>query len=194
MVFQPNTYSVLVVASSKKFHEALGEILPVTDYYPVERAFSAAEARRITLDRSFDIVLISSPLSDESGTTLAEDLCASSETAVLMLSPGEIYEELHYKLLPSGVATAPKPTSSRLMAYSLRLLAAMRERLRKTGEKRRSVEDKIEEIRLVNRAKWALIEKKGMTEAEAQHYIERLSMDRRISKSAAAQFILNSNS
>ena len=191
MVFQPNTYSVLIVSSSGKFSDATRAILPVTDYWPVETAGSEAEARRLTLDRDYDIVIINSPLSDDSGVTLAEDICASCGTAVLLMTPGEFYEDIYYKLLPSGVATASKPTSGRLMTYTLRVLSAMRERLRKTEEKRRSVEDKIEEIRLVNRAKWALIEKKGMREAEAQHYLERFAMDRRLSKKTAAKMILD---
>ena len=36
----------------------------------------------------------------------------------------------------------------------------------------------MEEIRLVNRAKWILIEQLKMTEAEAHRFIEKQAMDR----------------
>lgn len=191
MVFQPKTYSVLLVSSSRKFADLTKELLPVTDYWPVRLAGSEAEARRMLLENEYDIAIINSPLNDESGSSLAEDICAGSDTAVLLLAPAEVYEDIYFKLLPSGVVTAPKPTSQRLVSYSLRVLSAMRERLRKKAENSRSVEEKIEEIRLVNRAKWLLIEKRGMSEEEAHRYIERLAMKKRITKKASAKMVID---
>ena len=52
------------------------------------------------------------------------------------------------------------------------------------------MEEKIAEIRLVNHAKWLLIECLSMTEADAQHYIEKQSMDQRISKRQAAEAVI----
>ena len=52
------------------------------------------------------------------------------------------------------------------------------------------MEEKIEEIRLVNRAKWLLIECLSMTEPEAHRYIEKQSMDERISKREVAEYII----
>ena len=66
----------------------------------------------------------------------------------------------------------------------------MRERMRMAEEKQQTVEDKINEIRLVNHAKWLLIECLSMTEAEAQRYIEKQAMDARISKKEMAESII----
>ena len=46
------------------------------------------------------------------------------------------------------------------------------------------------EVRLINRAKWALIEQRGMTEDEAHKYIERQAMDRRLNRRVIAEEIL----
>ena len=56
--------------------------------------------------------------------------------------------------------------------------------------KRALKEKKIEEIRLVNRAKWLLIECLGMKESDAHRYIEKQAMDLRISKSEMAENII----
>ena len=66
---------------------------------------------------------------------------------------------------------------------------------RQAGEKKkqRTVEDKMAEIRLVNKAKWALIEKKGMSEDEAHKFIEHLAMNQRITRREAAEIILIDN-
>ena len=49
---------------------------------------------------------------------------------------------------------------------------------------------KIEEIRVVNRAKLILIQVLKMTENQAQHYIEKQSMDLRQSRLVTAENIL----
>ena len=51
-------------------------------------------------------------------------------------------------------------------------------------------EEKIDEIRLVNRAKWLLIECLSMTEADAHRYIEKQAMDLRLSKREVAENII----
>ena len=62
--------------------------------------------------------------------------------------------------------------------------------LRRMEARQASVEEKIEEIRLVNRAKWLLIERLGMTEAEAHRYMEKQAMDQRVSKRGLAEIII----
>ncbi|HAX40716.1 MAG TPA: antitermination regulator, partial [Clostridiales bacterium] len=49
-----------------------------------------------------------------------------------------------------------------------------------------------EEIRLVNRAKWMLIERRGMDEATAHRYIEKLAMDARQTRRLVAQTLIRS--
>ena len=48
----------------------------------------------------------------------------------------------------------------------------------------------MEEIRMVNRAKWLLIEQLKMTEQQAHRYIEKQAMDRCITRRAVAEQIL----
>ena len=40
-------------------------------------------------------------------------------------------------------------------------------------QKTASIEEKMAEIRLVNRAKWLLIDREGMTEQDAHRFIEK---------------------
>ena len=68
-----------------------------------------------------------------------------------------------------------------------RILCATRERLRCMENRQKTVEEKISEVRLVNKAKWQLIQQRGMTEDEAHRYIEKQAMDRRLSKKEIAE-------
>ena len=49
----------------------------------------------------------------------------------------------------------------------------------------------MEDVRLVNRAKWLLIGELNMTEKEAHRYIEKQAMDRCVTKRAVAEQILS---
>ncbi len=190
MIFQERTYSVLLVSASEKFNTSILTLLPSTDYWPVTIAKSVGEARRRLVEESFDIVLINAPLSDDFGMHLAMDICSNSGAGVLLLIKNELYNEITSKVVPYGVMTMPKPTSLQLVSQSLQILRATRERLRQMEAKQISVEEKIEEIRLVNRAKWVLIECLNMTETDAHRYIEKQAMDLRVSKREVAENII----
>ena len=190
MVFQERTYSVLLVSASEKFNTTIMPLLPTTDYWPVNTAKSVGEAQRRLLEESYDIVLINAPLPDDFGMQLAIDTCSNSGAGVLLLVKNEHFSEIDAKVVTYGVITLSKPTSLQMIAQSLRVLCATRERLRQMEAKQVTVEEKIEEIRLVNRAKWMLIECLSMAEADAHRYIEKQAMDLRISKREVAENII----
>lgn len=190
MVFQERTYSVLIVTASERFTDSIMPLLPMTDYWPVQTASSVAEARRWLADTEFDIVLINTPLPDDFGMHLAIDICTGSGAGVLLLVKNGLYNEIYSKVVRYGVITLSKPTNRQMVAQNLRILCATRERIRQMQAKQATVEEKIKEIRLVNRAKWLLIECLNMTEAEAHRYIEKQAMDLRISRREAAENII----
>ena len=190
MVFQERTYSVLIVTASERFTDSIMPLLPMTDYWPVQTASSVAEARRWLADTEFDIVLINTPLPDDFGMHLAIDICTGSGAGVLLLVKNDHYNEIYSKVVRYGVITLSKPTNRQMVAQNLRILCATRERIRQMQAKQATVEEKIKEIRLVNRAKWLLIECLNMTEAEAHRYIEKQAMDLRISRWEAAENII----
>ena len=190
MVFMERTYSVLVVSSSEKFKNAAAALLPVSEYYPVLWARSVAEAKRTLLEQSFDIVMINTPVPDDFGLRLGIDVSGGGGSVVLLFVKSEIYEEICVKAQEHGVMAIAKPVSRQFFRQTMHLLCAARERLRRAEERQISVEEKIAEIRLVNRAKWLLIEHAGMTEDEAHRHIEKQSMDRRAAKREVAEEII----
>ena len=191
MVFQERTYSVLIVTASERFTDSIMPLLPMTDYWPVQTASSVAEARRWLADTEFDIVLINTPLPDDFGMHLAIDICTGSGAGVLLLVKNDHYNEIYSKVVRYGVITLSKPTNRQMVAQNLRILCATRERIRQMQAKQATVEEKIKEIRLVNRAKWLLIGELNMTEQEAHRYIEKQAMDRCVTKRAVAEQILS---
>ena len=184
-------YATLLVSASQSFVKTLQSLLPPSVYAPILVRCDAASARRSLLENRFDLVIVNTPLPDEFGTALALDACADSGAGVLLLVRAELFPQVNEQASPSGVLTLPKPLSQTLVSQSLTLLRGTRERLRRMEQKTATLEEKMQEIRLVNHAKWVLIEQLKMTEEQAHKYIEKQAMDRCITKRAVAENILS---
>ena len=83
-----------------------------------------------------------------------------------------------------------KPTTTQVLLQALQFVLATRERLKRLEQKNATIEEKMQEIRLVNQAKWLLIENRGMSEASAHRYIEKKAMDQCITRKTLAIMII----
>ena len=184
-------YRVLVVGSGDKIFDYISDMLPKSGYEPLLRANDAGEARRLLLDTPADIVIINTPLTDEFGTELALDL-AESPMGVMLLVKSELYDQVCYKVEDSGVLTLAKPMTRQGFYSAVKLLSALSARLAKMEKKNRSLQEKMADIRVVNRAKWLLIERHRMTEEDAHYFIEKQAMDMRLSRREVAENIIRS--
>ena len=190
MSLKERVYSVLIVSAAESFNEALSALLPNSKYSPTHFVSNISAAKRALAERAFDFVIINSPLPDDIGTRFAIDTGSSKETVVLLMVRAELQAEIYDKVAEHGVFVLPKPTSKPTMAIALSWLSCAREKLRKTEKKTLSIEEKMEEIRIVNRAKWILIRELKLDEPEAHRYIEKQAMDRCVSKRVVAEEII----
>ena len=191
MEFTERRYSVLLVSSSPKFNESMLALLPESRFYPVTAVSDVSSARRRLLESKYDRVIINAPLPDDFGTRLALYICENSGAGVLLLVKAEHYPDINGRVSPFGVLVLPKPASSQTVSQSLQLLCGTRERLRRMEQKTASIEEKMEEIRIINRAKLLLMEQLKMTEKEAHRFIEKQAMDRCVTRITIAQSILS---
>lgn len=190
MPFKEYVYSVLVVSSSETFNTSFSALLPQKDYSPVDIVQSINHARRIISERAYDLVIINAPLPDDFGRKFAIDICGSKHTVAVLFVKSDIYDETYAKVLEHGVLTLRKPTSLTIVNQALDWMRAISRRLGKYEKKAVTLEEKMSEIRIVNRAKWALIETCKMTEADAHRYIQKQAMDRCVTRREIAEGIL----
>ena len=190
MSLRERIYSILVVSATDSFTSAFADLLPETRYYPVHTVASVSAAKRVLSEKTFDFIIINSPFPGDTGIRFAIDICTTKQTAVLLLVKSDIHAEIHDKVAEYGVFTLPKPTSKPTMIQALNWMESARERLRQFEKKSLSIEEKMAEIRLVNKAKWLLISELKMSEPDAHRYIEKQAMDRCIAKRAIAEEII----
>ncbi len=190
MSLRERVYSILIVSATDSFTSAFADLLPETRYYPIYTVTSVSAAKRALAEKAFDFVIINAPLPDDAGTRFAIDICTSKQSAVLLLAKSDVHADIHDRVAEYGVFTLPKPTSKPTMIHALNWMESARERLRQFEKKSLSIEEKMAEIRLVNKAKWILISELTMSEPEAHRYIEKQAMDRCISKRTIAEEII----
>lgn len=190
MSLKERCYSILILSSNDSFSSAFTALLSHSRYGPVQTVSSVSKARGILTEHTFDFIIVNSPLTDEDGMRFSIDSASSRQTVVLLLVKNEIHEEIHDRTAEYGVFTLPKPLSKVTLLQALGWMESARERLRLIEKKSLSIEEKMAEIRMVNRAKWLLIRELGMSEPDAHRYIEKQAMDRCVSKQAIAQDII----
>lgn len=184
-----NTISALIVTSSSQAEEYLRGLLG-SAFAPVIAAKSVAEARRLQLENQYDIVIINAPLPDDFGIEFAEQLTENSSSAVMLLVRNELFEQVSYKVTEYGVLTVAKPGTRQSIGQAVSVLAATHNRLAAFERRAVKLEAKMKEIRLVNRAKWLLIDRYKMSEEQAHKYIEKTAMDNCQSRGEIAESII----
>ncbi|MGN1320396.1 MAG: ANTAR domain-containing response regulator [Acutalibacteraceae bacterium] len=194
MSLKERVYSVLVVSSAENFNKSLYELLPPAKYSPVDTVSNVNAAKRIIVEKTYDFILINAPLPDEFGSRFAIDASTIKNSIVLLLVRSDDYAATFDKVAEHGVFILSKPTSKPAVINALAWMATARERFRKQENKTHSLEDKMAEIKIVNRAKLLLISEMHMDESQAHRYIEKQAMDRCITRKVVAEEIVKTYS
>lgn len=181
--------AALVVSGTEKGRNALKFMLEGSAYHPAAFAGSGGEARRSLLSGSFDAVIINCPLPDEFGHELALH-AAEDGRSVLLVVKSEMLDEVSAQVGGAGVLTVPKPVSRAMFNQALSLMNACQRQVEQVRKEIGRLRLKLDETKLVCRAKCVLVECLGMTEAEAHRAIEKRAMDSQASRLAVAGKII----
>ncbi len=183
--------SVLIVSSKQQAAAALETLLRAERFTSFETAASAAQTRRICSERDFGLIVINSPLSDEFGDALALDLLKNTSSGVMLAVKAENEAAADSKVAAFGAFVISKPLNRQLFSKAVRYMQAAQNRMNGIRRENVKLQKKIEEIRLINRAKYILMEYLSMTEQQAHRYLEKQAMDLRITKLEVAKNLLS---
>ena len=185
--------SALVVSSTEKGTEILTELLNAADLRQTATISTAGEARRLLLEQDFDLVVVNAPLRDETGETLSRQIAAKGISQVMLVVKSEYYEAVSAVCEDDGVFTVAKPINKAVFWSALKLTKVAQNRLKREQSENTKLKQKIEDIRVIDRAKCILISHMNMSEQEAHRYIEKQAMDVRSSKRVIAEGILKTH-
>ena len=181
---------VFVISSNENFHRYVRENLPDGDFTVSGGAGSCTEARQKMMGNHCAVVLVNIPLTDECGTELASDLAENTASSVVAVVKNEQETEFRQSLEPAGIFVLGRPFPHTSFHQVLYDAASAHARTQIMSQENQRLQIKLIDLRIVNRAKYALIRYLGMTEDQAHKYIEQQAMIQRIPKRTVAENIL----
>lgn len=143
----------------------------------VLRASASQDIPAIVAAQKPDAVVISG------GASAAFDAAERSSAAILLLTDDAA---LPRRCIRAGVMTAHPDE----LAAVLPSLLASAERLRTLRDKTSSLQQRLDDSRIVARAKLLLISRLGMSEGDAHRYIEKTAMDSCLPRRGVAEGII----
>lgn len=141
------------------------------------------EARRIINNYTPDLIIINTPLSDEFGQELAGDFSGTAQ--VILICSGDFADELTDKLHDYNITVLSRPLSRETLSSHIN--DGNFSEIKESSE----VLSRIDNIRIINRAKSLLMKYLKFTEPQAHRYIEKQAMNNRCTRREAAEKIIN---
>lgn len=157
----------------------------------VVQAVSGTEARRRIMQEDYDMMVVNAPLPDELGDTLCKDFFKKMLASPILMVRPEMVDELSARTAQDGVVVVAKPASKQALFQAMRLIRVTHQQLIELQKQNQKLTARVEELRMVGRAKCALIQYKGLTEQQAHRYIEKLAMDQRQTRIQVAKDVLD---
>ena len=183
---EAESHSVLLVSRDSKIVSQISAFL-VPPLFELTTTSDFNEARRLATERSFNIIIADS--GDGYDTDFAINI-ADSYSTILLLVPNEHFDEISYRVEGYGILTITKPFEPFYFYNMVKIAIAVQYKVQVLSSQTTKLKVKMEEIKLVNRAKMLLMSNMNMSEQEAHRYIEKEAMDRGMKRTAISEEII----
>ena len=183
---------ILVVSSSRTASETLLDFLRGSFKCTPRIVESAYQAKSILeSDIMIELVMVNSPLLDESGLEFAEYVTGSTSAHCILMLKAEAAEKIEERAEKANIIVVGKPFSRSVLYQIVRTIDIAVSRSAELQQRNARLEEKINEIQTIDKAKFMLMEFKSMSETDAHAYIEQYAMNKRKKKSLAALTIID---
>ena len=146
----------------------------------------------------YDAVVVSVPLRSEFGLNYTADASKRTSAPIILLAGADIAEDVQRRIKFTGAFVLAKPFSKSVLTQTIRMAAVAKENLERNIERlereKTELRGKLDDTRIINRAKCLLIQYLNMTEEQAHKHIRKMAMDMRRSQREVAEDILKTYS
>jgi len=182
--------SALIVSDSEKDTGLFTVMLGAASYSQIICQKSVESARKILQKQNFDLIIVDSPLPDESGESFSRSVASKGSSQVILTVKNESFDSVSAACEEDGVLTILKPVDKAVFWSALSLVKSVQIKIKRIQLENEQLKRKIEDIRVIDRAKCILISYMKMSEQESHRYIEKQAMDMRSSRRIVAEGIL----
>ena len=181
--------SVIVAEDEAIIRLDIVETLKESGFDVIGQAGDGAEAVRLALELKPQLVLMDIKMPGTDGLQAAEILKEHQIPVVLLTAFSS--PELVERASEAGVYSyVVKPFNPSNLIPALRIALSLHERMSTAANKLDEMNEKLETRKLVDRAKGLLTEKMKLNEPEAFRWIQKASMDRRLSMKQVALTVI----
>jgi response regulator NasT len=182
--------NALIVSDSEKDTALFTLMLNAASINQITSFQSVDNARELVLKQDFDLVIVNAPLPDESGESFSRSVASKGVSQVILMVQNKLFDSVSANCEKDGILTISKPVDKAIFWSALSLVKSVQNRIKLIQNENVHLKQKIDDIRIIDRAKCLLISCMNMREQEAHRYIEKQAMDMRSSRRTVAEGIL----
>lgn len=157
----------------------LVEALREEGYDVVAECGRGDDAVRLVAEHGPDLALLDIKMPGMSGIEAARAITSESATAVVMLTAFSQRELIDEASDAGAMAYLVKPYHREELAPTIELAVARRREAEALAGQMAALEERLEERKIVDRAKGVLMDREGLTEADAFQWLRRAAMSGR---------------
>jgi two-component system, response regulator PdtaR len=187
----PQTTRVVIAEDEALIRLDLKEMLEEEGYSVVGEAGDGETAVALARDLSPDLVILDVKMPVLDGISAAEQIAEDKLAPVLMLTAFSQRELVERARDAGAMAYLVKPFTKSDLVPSIEMAVSRFQELRALEAEIADLSLRLETRKLVDRAKSALQTRYGLTEPAAFRWIQKTSMDRRMSMQAVAQAVID---
>ncbi|MGK4064626.1 response regulator [Rothia sp. HC945] len=167
------------------------EILKGQGFDVVAEAGNGEEAVELTREHDPDVVLMDVKMPKMDGISAAEAIAKDRIAPVVLLTAFSQKELVDRATEAGAMAYVVKPFTENDLIPAIEVAVSRYEQIKALEGEVSDLKEQFETRKLVERAKSLLITKMGLTEPEAFRWIQKTSMDRRLSMREVAETIVS---
>ena len=169
----------------------LVEVLTGAGYRVVAEAGDGRAAVEAVREHRPDIVVMDVKMPVMDGIAAAGEIAGKRRAPVVMLTAFSQRELVERARTAGAMAYVVKPFTEADLVPAIELAVARFDELRSLEAEVRDLGDRLETRKIVDRAKALLQERMRLTEAESFRWIQKTSMDRRLTMREVAQAVID---
>lgn len=168
----------------------LKEMLEEDGYEVVGEAGDGESAVRLTAEHAPDLVILDVKMPVLDGISAAERIAADRIAPVVILTAFSQRELVERAREAGAMAYLVKPFTKADLVPAIEMAVSRFQEIKSLEAEVSTLEDRLETRKAVDRAKGMLQAARGWTEPEAFRFIQKTSMDRRMTMRAVAEAVI----
>lgn len=181
---------VLVAEDESLIRLDIVETLTAAGFDVIAEAADGEEAVKLALELEPDLCVMDVKMPKLDGISAAEKILKEVSCAVVMLTAFSQTELVERARDAGAMAYVVKPFSPADLIPAVEIAFSRHQELESLEEELADMTDRFETRKRVDRAKGLLMKNMGMTEPEAFRWIQKTSMDRRLSMREVADAVI----